>query len=72
MRAGLQSTTVLLVDTSGNESKAYLTTADSTSMARRSLSSSHATLSALLSNSVNDNLNSTVATITELTDINTI
>lgn len=71
MRSGLQPTTVLLVDTSGNESQAYLTTTDNTSGARSTLSSSHATLSALLSNSVND-LTSTVATITELTDINTV
>ncbi|XP_055298585.1 deoxynucleotidyltransferase terminal-interacting protein 1 [Sitodiplosis mosellana] len=62
MRANSQPTTVLLVDTSGNGSKtatitsAFITSSDEGSInspviARSSLSSSHATLSALLSNS---------------------
>lgn len=67
MRAGGQ-TTVLLLDTSGNETQAFLT--DTASVARSTLSSSHATLSALLTNSVNDL--TSVATITELTDINAV
>lgn len=77
MRASQQPTTVLLVDTSGNGPKtatitsAFITsdegTVNSPVIARSSLSSSHATLSALLSNSPTEKtLNSIV--LNEMTD----
>lgn len=62
MRANSQPTTVLLVDTSGNGTKtttitlgnAENTTSNSSIVRNSSLSSSHATLSALLSNSISE------------------